>query len=496
MKNIIYCSLSVVIILALFGFGCKTTTDPEIEKVATPTFSPPGGTYGSTQLVTINCATIGATIRYTINGNDPNEASDIYNGPISINYSATFRATAYKSGWITSNIASVTYNIANQPETVANPVFSPPGGTYTTTQNVTISCATPGAIIKYTVDGSNPTSSSSTYSNPLLVSYTTTIKAKAMKDGWTDSQTVTAYYNIDNVSLCEVGSLIWSNPALCVEVSGSYAYLGVGSRLSIVNVSNATNPYEVSYCSVHETIVGIDIIGNYAYVITVDEGLRIIDISDKSSPYIVGSLDMSGSGYGMSITVVGNYAYIGYESEGLRIVNVSNKTNPYEVGQYDSPGFTYDVLVSGQIAYLADWSNCLRIVDISNPDSPHEVGYYLTQDESSSLFKYDNYLYVGGNYTLKVLDVGSPQNPVLAGSFSFSNGDTVDGLRSLYRYGPHLFIADSLAGLRILNVMNPGNITESCYTSTNQTACDVTYANNFIYLADGMGGLRIFQLQE
>ena len=79
---------------------------------------------------------------------------------------------------------------------VASPVFTPTSGTtFTTSQSVTISCATSGATIKYTIDGSTPSASNGiTYSTPITLSSTTTIKAVAYKSGLTDSDVVTATY--------------------------------------------------------------------------------------------------------------------------------------------------------------------------------------------------------------------------------------------------------------------------------------------------------------
>ena len=79
---------------------------------------------------------------------------------------------------------------------VSLPTFSPSGGDYTTTQNVTLSCETQGATIYYTLDGSAPTNESTVYSSPIEVATTTTIKAVAMKDGMTNSGMATATYNI------------------------------------------------------------------------------------------------------------------------------------------------------------------------------------------------------------------------------------------------------------------------------------------------------------
>ena len=64
--------------------------------------------------------------------------------------------------------------------TVATPTFSPVAGTYTTAQNVTLKCATKGAVIYYTLDGSVPTTASAVYATPIPVSTTTTIQAMAV----------------------------------------------------------------------------------------------------------------------------------------------------------------------------------------------------------------------------------------------------------------------------------------------------------------------------
>ncbi|MBQ7211842.1 MAG: chitobiase/beta-hexosaminidase C-terminal domain-containing protein [Muribaculaceae bacterium] len=84
-------------------------------------------------------------------------------------------------------------------ETVATPTFSPVAGTYTAAQNVTIACATSGADIYYTLDGSNPTASSTKYTGPIAISASTTVKAIAVKSGMNNSAVATAAYTITSV---------------------------------------------------------------------------------------------------------------------------------------------------------------------------------------------------------------------------------------------------------------------------------------------------------
>lgn len=163
--------------------------------VATPTFSPASGTYSSAQSVTISCTTSGATIRYTTNGSDPTSSSTVYTGPITVSATTTIKAKAFQSGLMDSGIASATYTISSTTQ-VAAPTFNPAGGTYSSAQSVSISCATSGATIRYTTNGSDPTSSSTTYTGPITISSTTTIKAKAFKSGMTDSAMASAVYTI------------------------------------------------------------------------------------------------------------------------------------------------------------------------------------------------------------------------------------------------------------------------------------------------------------
>lgn len=77
----------------------------------------------------------------------------------------------------------------------AAPSFDPPAGTYLTAINVTLSSTTPGATIRYTTDGSDPSSTLGTiYSTPIAVSASTTIKAIAYATGYDPSFISAAVY--------------------------------------------------------------------------------------------------------------------------------------------------------------------------------------------------------------------------------------------------------------------------------------------------------------
>ena len=94
-----------------------------------------------------------------------------------------------------SEIESITFE--ELMDIVATPTFEPPGGTYDTEVFVEILCATEDAVIRYTTDGTDPTDLSPGYTVPIELSEDTTLKARAYKYGWIESEIAEAIYIID-----------------------------------------------------------------------------------------------------------------------------------------------------------------------------------------------------------------------------------------------------------------------------------------------------------
>jgi len=161
-------------------------------QLPTPAFNPDGDTYQETQDVTISCAVANASIMYTLDNSEPTEQSFAYTGPVIIDHSFTLKAKAFKTNWTASDTKSGDYELE-----LPTPAFNPDGGTYQGTQNVTMSCSISGATIRYTTDGNDPTESSAVYTGPVAISQSCTLKAKAFKSGWTESDIKSAAYTIE-----------------------------------------------------------------------------------------------------------------------------------------------------------------------------------------------------------------------------------------------------------------------------------------------------------
>ena len=79
---------------------------------------------------------------------------------------------------------------------VKTPTFSPAAGAVAAGTEVAISTTTEGATIYYTTNGTNPTTESSVYSDPIVINSTTTLKAIAVKDGFNNSDVAEAEYTV------------------------------------------------------------------------------------------------------------------------------------------------------------------------------------------------------------------------------------------------------------------------------------------------------------
>ncbi len=278
--------------------------------------------------------------------------------------------------------------------------------------------------------------------------------------------------------------------AQAVAVAGSYAYLGMGQRLVILNISNAYGWTFVGQTPPLPGLVeGLALGGNYAYIANGDGGLRVIDISNPANPTEVGAQDLQQNA--LDVAVSGRYAYVatdggaGFGPGSLRVIDISNPAAPVEQGFSITPGSARGVAVAGSYAYVAEGYSGLRVISVVNPAAPAEIGAYDTAGYAYDVAVLGSYAYIADSGAgLSIFDVGNPAVPALVASY-----DTPGTARGIAVDGNIAYVADGTAGLRLIDVMNPAAPLEVGASSAPADARGIVVSGPYAYVVDQAGAL-------
>ena len=197
----------------------------DVRMTANPTASIASGTTVEKGTeVTLNCTTEGAVIYYTLDGSSPQDKVTQYNGtPIIINNNTELRIMAVAEGCSESDVVVYYYYVEGDVKITANPTASIASGTTVEKgTEVTLSCATEGAIIYYTLDGSSPLDEDTQIrydGTPIVINEDTELRIMAVAEGYAESYVVTYYYYIakeEEPALTEVNIFKkWDDVLIC-----------------------------------------------------------------------------------------------------------------------------------------------------------------------------------------------------------------------------------------------------------------------------------------
>ncbi|MGV6852856.1 MAG: chitobiase/beta-hexosaminidase C-terminal domain-containing protein [bacterium] len=126
-----------------------------------PTVYPNGGSFVDSVTVYAGSTVLGADLRCTIDGSEPNQTTSLQMfDPIQLNQSATLKCKVFLAGYTPSQTVSKNFTV----NSVAPVLINPPNGTSATgSLNVSMVNLTPGTAIRYTLSGSEPTQYSTLY---------------------------------------------------------------------------------------------------------------------------------------------------------------------------------------------------------------------------------------------------------------------------------------------------------------------------------------------
>jgi len=235
-------------------------------------------------------------------------------------------------------------------------------------------------------------------------------------------------------------------------VENNIAYFGDGysstrGTLTLFDVSNPYLPDSLSQIATSSSrnAKSIFVDGNYTYVPAASfEGVRIINTSNPSMPFIAGNIDL----WAVDIYVKNNYAYLCTSTDGLHIYDVSTLSSPDSVGSIGGLGYLTDIDIDkeGQYAYLINYwggsTTGFSIVNISDPTAPSIVSQYPVEiSTGNSDIKVDgDYAFITTTSGLMILDISNPASPSM---FAHIVGDPMSGAQDIEIEGDYVYIASA-----------------------------------------------------
>jgi len=277
-----------------------------------------------------------------------------------------------------------------------------------------------------------------------------------------------------------------------MQLSGEYAYLSSIERgLRVVDLSlNSLKPVGQLRIGTGSGAVLLRKSVLYLAVPRRDpKGVWTVDVSQPAKPKPIANAPLPHQAEGVFVS--GDYAYIADGHDGLYIINVSDPRHPKEAGHLEEPRMSLaeDLWVTGTEVYMAD-GNGLAIIDASDPtnpvmdtyidDRPHQMNHWV-----EGCMRSGDYLYVAAASELRILDVSDPRNVSEVATIPMPRA------REVWVDGDYLYVVDTINGLRIVDVSDPKVPVEVKVVKTVGRPFDVVVKDGYAYLTDsgtGAGG--------
>ena len=282
---------------------------------------------------------------------------------------------------------------------------------------------------------------------------------------------------------------------LKVIVDGDYAYyLQHGSIngeftngwLGVFDISNINNPIKRGSVPI-QSAIDFAVRDNFAYVVTARKGTYVIDVKNPDFPEVVQFIENSFDS--TDIKLADNYAVLPFNN-GLHIFDITDPIAPFFVRDIFVAGAGEVEIVNDRI-YVGSYNGSgFTVIDASDITKPSIIGHVDCQDTNGIAIK-GNYAFLAADIAgFIVIDITDPYNPVLVANIPDFTGNDIE-IADAYAYVPFGGIFDCMHIIDISNPLEP-EIFNTVFT--NYPSYSVALYDNYAFLAEGLGGLKLIKL--
>jgi hypothetical protein len=192
-----------------------------------------------------------------------------------------------------------------------------------------------------------------------------------------------------------------------MAISGTRAFVVSSSSITSLDITDPYQPVRLGSLTFSSTVgvTRVEVCGEYLCLATSLPGIMTVDVSDPSTPRVVGGFRLDESP--TTIALEGSVLAALVPTRRFMLFNLSPKGFPVLGGSYPLVGDTYGVALSGHLAFVADTKG-LQVFDITRRDSPIWRGWYPGSPHRPILAKGNAVLSLQGNGKLAGLCYTGP----------------------------------------------------------------------------------------
>jgi len=288
--------------------------------------------------------------------------------------------------------------------------------------------------------------------------------------------------------------------AAAMSFDGTRAFIAEGKAgVEIFDRGSAAGPERLALVETPGPASAVRVVGKHLFVADGGDGFAIFDVSDPRAPRRLGGAATAGPV--ANLQVAGDRLYVAERHRGLSIHSLTDLANPRIIGRFEPTesdsdglpveGFSQQVELQGNLAYVSDWPVGVRIVDVSDPLVPREVGRIVAPKKVSRIAINGTRLSVAlGNDGVEVWNVSAPGSPMKVDSY-----DTGDSARDVVAWGDRWLVADRAGGLLIFEE-SEGGLSFVAGSGAAEHAGKIQVEGKVAYLANGLAGLKILDVAD
>jgi len=294
-----------------------------------------------------------------------------------------------------------------------------------------------------------------------------------------------------------------------VHLSGKQVYVTAGipfpkGGMHVFDVSNPTDPQEITFFGTAGTPVDFTIEGNRLYVVSLGLSLEVFDITTPSLPRKIGACNLVGYPTAPPIVVSSEYVYAAHDDT-LSVIDVVDPASPHEIAKVPINGFPLnanfplEVCKTSKCLYMAGQRSGLHVFDLTQPTLPVQCTTYRTGSGAHDCAVSGNLAFVAHQQDgMSIVDIATPSDLRTLGFFpedvEYPVID-VDGDRA-YLVGTSPVWPSFTVYLVILDIADPSNVREVGRLDLEGPASDIQVERNYAYVLLQDGGLKVINIEN